>query len=233
MRITVLALLLCACEPITEVDLGDEAVWSGYIVEDPYLSEDLALLADATLSVTGAAANIQAPTNEAPGYWTVTLPANTAVELLVTAENHLPTLRAAVSPVGRAIFTGYLFPWSTETVLPVLDATDITGLVDSTALIDGTAAALWLEPLDPTAWTGASLALSVDGVEVPFVALRSVDGVLTPAGPNDPIQLVLATEIPDGTLSLHVTPTNADGVHQEWTATGGTLIDARYFALPW
>lgn len=173
--------------------------------------------------------------SELEGYWTVTAEGGVELDLLASAPGRLPTLRRATMPTAPAFWlAGAVYPWAPDTLGPFMDeVATVANTVDSSLLLDGQAAALWLTPSSPDDWAGATINLDVDTTPVEFVALAfdSTTGSWTEAV-DGPIDLILAPAVPEGLLTIEVMAQHGAAAEVSWEVAGGVVVDASAFSLP-
>ncbi len=216
--------------------------WAGYVFADPYTSEELltggsfevlelqggCVLDDADACIVGEESDGTA------GYWSVDVPRSTPVALRLQAAGSAPTVWRVTTPrrdaqwLNGGLFTRDLAaidafvaelgpPWATA--VPLSSSAD---------------AWMWGAPLDPTAWIGASLTLTGgDGAEVAVLALTQADdGAVSVASATDPVDLLLATDIAPGAVTLTVQAADGREAVEAWPAQPGDLLSAVFLALP-
>lgn len=235
-----LALSLSAC--VAAESTSGPVSWGGYVFADPYVSEDLltqgsfevldlegaCLLADDDACIAGSEAE------STTGYWTVAVPRSTPVALRLMASGRAPTVWRVTTPRRDAQWlNGGLF--TRDLVAVEAFVADLGPPWASAAPLSVSAHAwMWGAPLDPLAWAGATLTLiDGDGAEVPVLALsQAADGAVSVAGGTDPIDLLVATDIAPGVVTLTVQTADGREVVEAWPAQPGDLLSAVFLALP-
>lgn len=216
--------------------------WGGYVFADPYTSEDLltggdfevldtrgdCLLGDDGGCITGAESDSTA------GYWSVAVPRSTPVALRLQAPGSAPTVWRVTTPRRDAQWlNGGLFTRDLAAVEAFV--ADLGPPWASAVPLSASAAAwMWGAPLDPAAWVGATLALTDgDGADVPVLALTQADdGAVSVASSTDPVDLLLATDIAPGAVTLTVQAADGREAVEVWPAQAGDLLSAVFLALP-
>jgi hypothetical protein len=128
-----------------------------------------------------------------------------------------------------------IYPRSAE-ILPVLmdELASAAGidLPSSAELLAARAGALVIEPLSPEGWTNATVSV-VDGTgsEVPFAMLTVLDDGSYALAEGTPVDILLASEILPGTVTLEVEDSRGMFTTQTWTLAAGELVDGRNLAL--
>lgn len=217
-------------------DLGVEGRWEFYVYDDPAITGDFVVLESATVTVRDpSGATLDAATELAPGTFQVEVEPGVEVDLIVSSPAHLPTVRRGRAPTTRALPTAPIFARSPSDVPLLMDslaAVEDLGLPDSSALLAGTAGALMVEPLDPTAWVGATVeVLDATGATVPAVALTVLDTGEYTLADQSPVDLLLAPSVPTESVTLAVATASGTITTGTWTLQPGELVDGRYFAL--
>lgn len=227
------ALLATGCVAFDESTEDATVLWSGTVIDDPYLGTDPVALADGGLEAVdlddvAVAAGTASETTT--GSFSIEVPTDTEVALRVSGPSHVPTVWRTRTPTRRALWlTGALFARQTAAVDAFIAALDEPG----EALAEGEVAHLWVEPTDPTAVAGATWDL-VDGAGQPgriVLLTTAADGSLVEAGPDDPVDLALGLDLAPGPVTLAVEAPDGAAAEVTWPARAGDLLAGLFLTL--
>ena len=233
-------LLLTAALGCVTLDDGtatEQVLWSGTILEDPYLGAEATGLAGGGLVAVDLDHDELADGAEAessPGSYSVELPPGVPVAMRVSGPLHVSTVFRGRSPASRGIwFNGALFARQAAPLQAFLDGVSLPGGGTPAALEDGERAHLWVEPAEPDAMRGGTIAL-VDGAGDPGAVLAlttAPDGSLVEATDDDAITLILGLDLAPGDVTLGLTAADGRVAETTWPARGGDLLAGPLFAL--
>ncbi len=227
----ILAVLVAGCG-------SSPAVWYGYVVDDPVaVGNTTTPLADGELFAVDLdgtpLTGVSQPEGAPAGYWEMRLDVDIPVALRVEGPNHVPMVWRAQTPSTNAeLLSGYLFARDAAVASVVLD--DLLGDGASVGFVDGDDAALWGQPGDPEAWAGATLTAEDGEGNVHAVSPFTIadSGEAVPAGPDDAVQLFLASGLAPGQVRFEVRLPDGTTAETVWPARGGDMLSAHYYALP-
>ncbi len=223
----------------------DFVYWTGTVLDGPF-SEDAGVFTGGVITVTDPSGQpllnddgeaLEAPyeVEGEPGGWVLFVPIETEVVLHLSGEGFVNTVWSARTPSGRGYwYSGALFARRVEAVDATLEVLAEAGLIgDSYAdLADGAAVHLWAEPQDPDAWVGASFAVvDSEGLGEVIALTVAEDGVVSRAGPTDPVSLILALDLAPGAVTFEAATPDGRHVLLPWLAEGGDLLNASFLTL--
>lgn len=234
-------LLLLAGLGCTTLDDGDAAslvLWSGTVLEDPYLGAEATGLTGGGLvavDLDDAELAVGTESEASPGSYSLEVPAGVDLAMRVTGPAHVPTVFRGRAPSDRGIwFNGALYARQSAPLASFLDGLSLPDGGSAADLEDGALAHLWVEPAEPTALAGGTIDL-VDGDGDPgtVVALTTApDGTLVEAEDGDAITLVLGVDLAPGDVTLALGAADGRVAETTWPARGGDLLVGPLFALP-
>lgn len=233
----VLLPIALGCVTLDTGTTADAILWSGTVLDDPYLGEDPAgLEGGALVAVDLDDLEIAAGTEaeDSPGSFSIEVPPGLELALRVTGPSHAPTVFRGRSPAARGLwFNGALFGRQATPLQSFLDGIERADGTTPAALSEGELVHLWVEPTEPDALVGAELSLiDGSGLSGELVALTTADdGVLTVAGPDDPVTLILGLDLAPGDITLGITAEDGRTAETTWPARGGDLLASPLFAL--
>lgn len=233
----VLLPIALGCVNLDAGTASDTILWSGTVLDDPYLGEDPAgLEGGALVAVDLDDLEIATGTEaeDSPGSFSIEVPPGVDLAMRVTGPSHAPTVFRGRSPGARGLwFNGALFGRRALPLQSFLDGIERADGTTPAALSAGELVHLWVEPAEPEALVGADLSL-VDGSGLPgeLVPLTTAeDGALTAAGPDDPVTLLLGLDLSPGDITLGIVAADGRTAETTWPARGGDLLAGPLFAL--
>ena len=231
------SLLFTGCAPVLEVSFAEGGIWDFYLFDDPDATGDFVVLAEGLVSVRDelGAPLPDAVTNQGDGLWRIDVEPEQVVDVVATGPSHVPTVRRMPAPTTTAQFSVPLHPRSQSIVPLLMDAVasvEELGFPDSQALLAGETAGLVVQPLQPEAWVDAEVFLvDGEGNDVAQTALTQAEDGSYGLAQGRPVDMLLASDVAPGLVTLTVRPSSGPEVVQAWFAAPGELIDGRYFAL--
>lgn len=185
--------LILACTSQREPSVAPESVnYSGYIMATPEAETET--FVEGTVSFTLEDQRVifasQPDPENYPGYWSATLPAGAAYDLLITGPNTYPTRWAGQAPHNHGNwFTGALFA-ADHTAIDTL----LTTIAPQAPGPKNGATLLWGFPWDAENWDCAAVRVQ----EKPVSCYNSnEDGSLSPIT-EGPFEWFFATDLSDG-----------------------------------
>lgn len=238
MRATcVIAATLAGCQFVEEVRVDAAQVsWGGQVQVDQSFS-----VGEATDLVSGTVTMMTLdgsvleeatqPNADNLGYWAFSnAPVGETVAIRIDGDPDLltPMVWNTTVPPGAALwFTGALFAREPAIHQAYFDALDGIDGITATPLEDGTVAALWGEPLDPTQWAGVEIVVTDGAGQQAPVWRLAIDEKGQLAEANDgPIDLFIAPNLQPGTVTVRI------GTQETtWPAQGGDMLSAIFYEL--
>lgn len=211
-----------------------EVVWSGWVYAE-LPGADAPLLEAGTLTawdLDGEPLAEGTMAEDAPGYWSLTLPAATELELRLDGDEQAAMRWRGRSPAGRGYWlSGALFTVGDATAAAFFEALDGWQGLQPRALSGGEVAHLWGQPWEPEAWAGATVEVEHGGGAATVVRLAyDSEGQLIDAGTGR-VDLFVAVNLEPGPVTLRVQASDGRRAETRWQAQGGELLSAFYTTL--
>ncbi|MEC7947327.1 MAG: hypothetical protein VX265_07135 [Myxococcota bacterium] len=232
-----LLLSTLGCVALDETVASDLVLWSGTVLEDPYLGDEATALAGGGLvavDLDDSEVAIGEESESTPGSYSLEVPAGAALAIRVTGPLHVPTVFRGYAPETRALwFNGALFGRQRAPLDAFLSGLGVTPDAGPGSLEDAERVHLWVEPADPTAMAGGTIDLT-DGEGQPGAVLAlttTPDGRLVEATPADPVTLILGLDLAPGDVTLSLGAIDGRIAATTWPSRGGDLLVGPGFAL--
>ena len=235
---TPLALIVgLGCVPLGTGSSDALVLWSGTVLDDPYLGEDPSALeggAVVAVNLDDEDVAVGVESEGSAGSFSIEVPPGLELAMRISGPEHAPTVFRGRAPEARGLwFNGSLFARQSAPLDAFLAALELPGGGVPSDLSDGAIAHLWVEPAEPEALAGASFAL-VDGAGEPGTLLAfttTETGALEPADSEDPITLILGVDLAPGNVTLGMDSLDGRSAETTWPARGGDLLAGPLFAL--